>query len=107
MWKSQQKFLRGWPAGLPAEKISPRFRYRGYVFQNVKTDLTAGNLLWMGMQALKIKNDSISSSPCPLGRWVRRRLDRVFVLFSRIIGDARSGQPVFRPIEEDITALDG
>ena len=26
------------------------------VFKNVKTDLTAGELLWMGMQALQIDN---------------------------------------------------
>src|SRR5699024_4812138 len=35
------------------------------VFQNVKTDLTAGNLLWMGMQALQINNDSIQFFTLP------------------------------------------
>ena len=35
------------------------------VFNNVKTDLTAGELLWMGMQALQIDNSKIQFFTLP------------------------------------------
>ena len=64
--ENQQKFLK--------ELANQVFQLRNItkipdiadaVFQNVKTDLTAGNLLWMGMQALQIDNSSIQFFTLP------------------------------------------
>ena len=60
------------------------------VFNNVKTDLTAGNLLWMGMQALQIDNDDIQFFTLPgYGAMSTAGTSyRVFLLLPVLRGDA-------------------
>ena len=78
------------------------------VFQNVKTDLTAGNLLWMGMQALKIKNDSIQFFTLPgYGQMSTAGSSTAYSFFFPYYQETLDlVNQYFNPYEEDITALD-
>ena len=63
---TQQEFLKELASQvLTLSNITNIPKIADAVFQNVKTDLTAGNLLWMGMQALQINNDSIQFFTLP------------------------------------------
>lgn len=64
--ENQQKFLKSLAAEvLQLKNITKISSIADAVFKNVKTDLTAGELLWMGMQALQIKNESIQFFTLP------------------------------------------
>nr|WP_297274832.1 LCP family protein [uncultured Agathobaculum sp.] len=64
--ENQQKFLKTLAAEVfQLKNITKISSIADAVFQNVKTDLTAGELLWMGMQALQIKNESIQFFTLP------------------------------------------
>ena len=78
------------------------------VFQNDKTDLTAGNLLWMGMQALKIKNDSIQFFTLPgYGQMSTAGSSTAYSFFFPYYQETLDlVNQYFNPYEEDITALD-
>ncbi|MDO5142133.1 MAG: LCP family protein, partial [Eubacteriales bacterium] len=58
--ENQQKFLKELARQvLQPKNVTKIPALADAVFQNVKTNLAAGNLLWMGMQALQIKNENI------------------------------------------------
>ena len=64
--ENQQKFLKTLAAEVfQLKNITKISSIADAVFQNVKTDLTAGELLWMGMQALQIKNENIQFFTLP------------------------------------------
>ena len=64
--ENQQKFLKALAAEVfQLKNITKVPDIADAVFQNVKTDLTAGELLWMGMQALQIKNENIQFFTLP------------------------------------------
>lgn len=64
--ENQQKFLKALAAEVfQLKNITKISDIADAVFQNVKTDLTAGELLWMGMQALQIKNENIQFFTLP------------------------------------------
>ena len=99
--ENQQKFLKELARQvLQLKNVTKIPKIAEAVFNNVKTDLTAGNLLWMGMQALQIDNDDIQVlHPARLRRDEHgRRVDRVLLLLPVLSGDARSGQRVFQPL---------
>ena len=64
--ENQQKFLKTLAGEVfQLKNITKISSIADAVFQNVKTDLTAGELLWMGMQALQIKNENIQFFTLP------------------------------------------
>lgn len=64
--ETQQKFLK-YLAGevFQLKNITKIKDIANAVFQNVKTDLTAGQILWMGMQAMQIKNENVNFFTLP------------------------------------------
>lgn len=63
---TQQKFLK-YLAGevFQLKNVTKVKAISDAVFKNVKTDFTAGQILWMGMQAMQIKNDNIQFFTLP------------------------------------------
>ena len=58
--ENQQKFLKALAGQVLQIKNVTKIRsIAEAVFKNVKTDFSAGELLWMGMQAMQIDNSSI------------------------------------------------
>ncbi|MDY3712694.1 MAG: LCP family protein [Agathobaculum sp.] len=58
--ENQQKFLKALAAEVFQLKNVTKIKaLANAVFENVKTDFTAGQILWMGMQAMQIKNENI------------------------------------------------
>lgn len=78
------------------------------VFKNVKTDLTAGNLLWMGMQAMQINNDNIKFFTLPgYGAMSTAGSSTAFSFFFPYYQETLDlVNQYFNPYEEDITTLD-
>ncbi len=64
--ENQQKFLKSVAKQvLQFQNVTKIKSITEAVFNNVKTDFTAGELLWMGMQALQIENDNIQFFTLP------------------------------------------
>ncbi len=64
--ENQQKFLKSVAKQvLQLQNVAKIKGITEAVFNNVKTDFTAGELLWMGMQALQIDNDNIQFFTLP------------------------------------------
>ncbi|MDY3618588.1 LCP family protein [Agathobaculum sp.] len=64
--ENQQKFLKHLASEVFQLKNVPKIpKIADAVFQNVKTDFTAGQILWMGMQAMQIKNDNLQFFTLP------------------------------------------
>lgn len=64
--ETQQKFLKHLAGEvLQLKNITKIKEIANAVFENVKTDFTAGELIWMGMQALQIKNENIQFHTLP------------------------------------------
>ncbi len=64
--ENQQKFLKAVAKQvLKLENVTKIKDITNAVFENVKTDFTAGELLWMGMQAVQINNDNIQFFTLP------------------------------------------
>jgi LCP family protein required for cell wall assembly len=64
--ENQQKFLKALAKEVFQLKNAPKIKsLASAVFDNVKTDLTAGQILWMGMQAINIKNENIQFFTLP------------------------------------------
>ncbi len=64
--ENQQKFLKSVAKQvLKLENVSKIKEITSAVFDNVKTDFTAGELLWMGMQAAQIDNKNIQFFTLP------------------------------------------
>ena len=78
------------------------------VFKNVKTDLTAGELLWMGMQALQINNGSIRFFTLPgYGAMSTAGTSTAFSFFFPYYQETLDlVNQYFNPYEEEITTLD-
>ena len=78
------------------------------VFNNVKTDLTAGNLLWMGMQALQIDNDDIQFFTLPgYGAMSTAGTSTAYSFFFPYYEETlKLVNQYFNPYEEPIETLD-
>ena len=78
------------------------------VFNNVKTDLTAGELLWMGMQALQIDNSKIQFFTLPgYGAMSTAGTSTAYSFFFPYYDETlKLVNQYFNPYEEDITTLD-
>ena len=78
------------------------------VFNNVKTDLTAGNLLWMGMQALQIDNDDIQFFTLPgYGAMSTAGTSYAYSFFFPYYEETlKLVNQYFNPFEEPIETLD-
>ena len=64
--ENQQKFLKALAGQVLQIKNVTKIRsIEEAVFKNVKTDFSAGELLWMGMQAMQIDNSSIQFFTLP------------------------------------------
>ena len=64
--ENQQKFLKALAKQVLQPKNALKIRsIADAVFNNVKTDLTAGELIWMGMQAIQIDNDNLKFFTLP------------------------------------------
>ena len=65
--ENQQKFLKalGRSGAADQECDQDPLDRRGRVQERVKTDFSAGELLWMGMQAMQIDNSSIQALTLP------------------------------------------
>lgn len=64
--ENQQKFLKALAKQVLQPKNALKIRsIADAVFKNVKTDLTAGELIWMGMQAIQIDNDNLKFFTLP------------------------------------------
>ena len=78
------------------------------VFDNVKTDLTAGELLWMGMQALQIDNNNIRFFTLPgYGAMSTAGTSTAYSFFFPYYQDTLDlVNRYFNPYEEEIETLD-
>ena len=107
---TQQEFLKELASQvLTLSNITNIPKIADAVFQNVKTDLTAGNLLWMGMQALQINNDSIQFFTLPgYGAMSYAGSDpyQYSFFFPYYQETLDLVNKYFNPYEEDITTLD-
>ena len=107
--ENQQKFLKALAAEVfQIKNITNIPDIADAVFQNVKTDLTAGNLLWMGMQALQIKNENIQFFTLPgYGQMstagTSLQLSFFFPYYQETLDLVNK---YFNPYEEPITTLD-
>lgn len=64
--ENQQKFLKAVAKQVLQLQNVPKIKeLSNAVFENVKTDLTAGELLWMGMQAVQFDSNSIQFFTLP------------------------------------------
>ena len=64
--ENQQKFLKKIASDLFQMKNILKIKdISDAIFNNVKTDFTAGQILWMGMQAMNIKNENIQFFTLP------------------------------------------
>lgn len=64
--ENQQKFLKKLAKDVFQLKNIMKIKsIANAMFENVQTDFTAGELLWMGMQALQIKNDNLQFFTLP------------------------------------------
>ena len=108
--ENQQKFLKALAAEVfQLKNITKISDIADAVFQNVKTDLTAGNLLWMGMQALQIKNENIHFFTLPgYGAMSYAGNDpyQYSFFFPYYQETLELVNKYFNPFEEDITTLD-
>ena len=107
---TQQEFLKELASQvLTLSNITNIPKIADAVFQNVKTDLTAGNLLWMGMQALQINNDSIQFFTLPgYGAMSYAGSDpyQYSFFFPYYQQTLDLVNQYFNPYEEEITTLD-
>lgn len=107
--ENQQKFLKTLAGEVfQLKNITKISSIADAVFQNVKTDLTAGELLWMGMQALQIKNESIQFFTLPgYGQMstagTSLRLSFFFPYYQETLDLVNK---YFNPYEEPIKTLD-
>ena len=107
---TQQEFLKELASQvLTLSNITNIPKIADAVFQNVKTDLTAGNLLWMGRQALQINNDSIQFFTLPgYGAMSYAGSDpyQYSFFFPYYQETLDLVNKYFNPYDEDITTLD-
>ncbi|HIY53423.1 MAG TPA: LCP family protein, partial [Candidatus Agathobaculum merdavium] len=108
--ENQQKFLKVLAAEVfQLQNITKIPDIADAVFQNVKTDLTAGNLLWMGMQAMQIKNENIQFFTLPgYGAMSYAGSDpyQYSFFFPYYQETLDLVNKYFNPYEEEITTLD-
>ena len=98
--ENQQKFLKatGRSGAADQERDQDPLDRRGRV-QNVKTDFSAGELLWMGMQAMQIDNSSIQFFTLPgYGKMSTAGTRCSIRSSSRITTRRWTGKQVFQPL---------
>lgn len=107
--ENQQKFLKALAKEVFQLKNVPNIpKVAEAVFQNVKTDLTAGELLWMGMQAVQIKNENIQFFTLPgYGQMSTAGSSTAYSFFFPYYKETLElVNQYFNPYEEEITTLD-
>ncbi len=107
--ENQQKFLKALAKEVFQLKNVPNIpKIAEAVFQNVKTDLTAGELLWMGMQAVQIKNENIQFFTLPgYGQMSTAGSSTAYSFFFPYYKETLElVNQYFNPYEEEITTLD-
>ena len=107
--ENQQKFLKTLAGQVFQLKNATKIRsIAEAVFKNVKTDLTAGELIWMGMQALQINNNSIQFFTLPgYGKMSTAGTSTQYSFFFPYYEQTLElVNKYFNPYEEDITKLD-
>lgn len=107
--ENQQKFLKELARQvLQLKNVTKIPKIAEAVFDNVKTDLTAGNLLWMGMQALQIDNEDIKFFTLPgYGEMSTAGGSTAFSFFFPYYQETLDlVNEYFNPYEEPIEALD-
>ena len=107
--ENQQKFLKALAGQVFQLKNATKIRsIAEAVFKNVKTDLTAGELIWMGMQALQINNNSIQFFTLPgYGKMSTAGTSTQYSFFFPYYEQTlEMVNKYFNPYEENITKLD-
>ena len=107
--ENQQKFLKELARQvLQLKNVTKIPKIAEAVFNNVKTDLTAGNLLWMGMQALQIDNDDIQFFTLPgYGAMSTAGTSTAYSFFFPYYEETlKLVNQYFNPFEEPIETLD-
>ncbi len=107
--ENQQKFLKTLAGQVLQLKNVTKIRsIAEAVFKNVKTDFSAGELLWMGMQAMQIDNDNIRFFTLPgYGKMSTAGTSVQYSFFFPYYEQTLElVNKYFNPYEEPITKLD-
>lgn len=107
--ENQQKFLKELASQVLQMKNVTKIRsIAEAIFKNVKTDFSAGELLWMGMQAMQIDNNNIQFFTLPgYGKMSTAGTSVQYSFFFPNYEETLAlVNKYFNPYEEEITKLD-